>query len=114
MGVSIAAVASYFGASAATATAIGAGTMVAAGTAAIVGTGVAITDANRRSSHAAADALRAQQNQPALTPTPVMPLADDKATQAKRQQTIIAAQNNALLTGNNRAGTTLTSDKLGG
>jgi len=42
-----------------------------------------------------------------------MPIADDKAMQAKRKQTIVAAQNSALLTGNNRAGTILT-DTLGG
>ena len=70
-------------------------------------------DANRRASHAASDALKAQANAPVPTPVPVMPIADDKATQAKRKQTIVAAQNQALLTGNNRAGTILT-DTLGG
>jgi len=70
-------------------------------------------DANRRAQHAASDALKAQENAPKPTPVPVMPIADDKAAQAKRKQTIVAAQNSALLTGNNRAGTILT-DTLGG
>jgi len=81
--------------------------------AAAVGSVVQGADNARRASHAQADALKAQENAPKPTPVPVMPIADDKAAQAKRKQTIVAAQNSALLTGNNRAGTILT-DTLGG
>lgn len=74
-------------------------------------------DSSRRAAHAQQDAINAaneaQKNAPKLTPTPVMPLADTAAQTAKRKQTIVAAQNTALLTGNNRAGTILT-DSLGG
>jgi len=89
--------------------------MIMAGSAAVgtVASAVQANDSARRAAHAQEDALKAQANAPVPTPVPVMPIADDKAAQAKRKQTIVAAQNQALLTGNNRAGTILT-DTLGG